>query len=115
TQTLTLLLNYLKQVLVIPFNHELVEQMENSLLITEQFLNVDTAPQHHNAFIASEQSLLWGHTFHPTPKSRSGVSMDDLLACSPEVGAKVPLYWFKVDSSLLDVLCSDNRKQPQTM
>lgn len=35
TQTLTLLLNYLKQVLMIPFNHELIEQMQNSLLVTE--------------------------------------------------------------------------------
>ncbi|WP_440889031.1 IucA/IucC family protein [Vibrio sp. WZ-1] len=114
-QTLTLLLNYLKQVLAIPFNHELVEQMENSLLITEQFLNSNNQPQQHNAFIASEQSLIWGHTFHPTPKSRSGVSMDDLLACSPEVGARVPLYWFEVDSDLLDVLSSDNRAAPQAM
>lgn len=115
TQTLTLLLNYLKQVLVIPFNHELVEQMENSLLITEQFLNLGNTSQYHNAFIASEQSLLWGHTFHPTPKSRSGVSIDDLLSCSPEVGAKVPLYWFEVDTALLDVLSSDNRTSPQKM
>ncbi|GAB7227351.1 siderophore biosynthesis protein PvsD [Vibrio rotiferianus] len=114
-QTLTLLLNYLKQVLAIPFNHELVEQMENSLLITEQFLNSNNQPQQHNAFIASEQSLIWGHTFHPTPKSRSGVSMDDLLACSPEVGARVPLYWFEVDSDLLDVLSSDNHAAPQAM
>ncbi|MCZ8499720.1 hypothetical protein O9929_24775 [Vibrio lentus] len=29
-----------------------------------------------------------------------------MLACSPEVGAKVPLYWFKVDTTLLDVLSS---------
>lgn len=111
TQTLTLLLNYLKQVLAIPFNHELIEQLENSVLVTEQFLNV--APKsHHNEFIASEQSLIWGHTFHPTPKSRSGVTMDDLLAFSPEVGAQVPLYWFEVDTSLLDVLSSDGEANP---
>lgn len=115
TQTLTLLLNYLKQVLMIPFNHELIEQMQNSLLVTEQFLNADSTLQQHNAFIASEQSLLWGHTFHPTPKSRSGVSMDDLLACSPEVGAKVPLYWFEVEAALLDILRSDTRTSPKAM
>lgn len=115
TQTLTILLQYLKQVLVIPFNHELIDQMENSLLITEQFLNSEPTYQHHNPFIASEQSLIWGHSFHPTPKSRSGVSIDDLLACSPEVGAKVPLYWFEVDRALVDVLHSDNQKTPQTM
>ncbi|MFY2509164.1 IucA/IucC family protein [Vibrio pectenicida] len=115
TQTLTLLLQYLKQALVIPFNHELIEQMENSLLITEQFLNSEPTHQHHNQFIASEQSLIWGHSFHPTPKSRSGVSIDDLLICSPEVGAEVHLYWFEVESTLLDVLQSDKRKTPHTM
>ena len=47
TQTLTLLLSYLKEVLTIPFNHELVEQMENSLLITEQFLNSDSVSYTH--------------------------------------------------------------------
>ncbi|WCP67489.1 IucA/IucC family protein [Vibrio tubiashii] len=114
-QTLTLLLNYLKQVLTIPFNHELVTQMENSLLVTEQFLNANRKPQQHNAFIASEQSLLWGHSFHPTPKSRSGVSMDDLLACSPEVGASVSLYWFEVDNELLDLLSADERHGPTAM
>ncbi|MCV5214841.1 IucA/IucC family protein, partial [Escherichia coli] len=99
------------QALAIPFNHELIEQLENSVLVTEQFLNV--APKsHHNEFIASEQSLIWGHTFHPTPKSRSGVTMDDLLAFSPEVGAQVPLYWFEVDTSLLDVLSSDGEANP---
>ncbi|WP_060586587.1 IucA/IucC family protein [Aeromonas schubertii] len=110
-QTATLLLNYLKLVLAIPFNRELIEQLENSVLVTEQFLNVEPK-YHHNEFIASEQSLIWGHTFHPTPKSRSGVTMDDLLAFSPEVAAQVPLYWFEVDSSLLDVLTCDGESAP---
>lgn len=115
TQTITLLLNYLKQALAIPFNDELVDQMENSVMVMEQFLNSNQKPQQHNAFIASEQSLLWGHSFHPTPKSRSGVTMDDLLACSPEVGAEVPLYWFEIDNTLLDVLSSDDRSTPISM
>ncbi|EVU12848.1 iucA / IucC family protein, partial [Vibrio parahaemolyticus V-223/04] len=38
--------------------------------------------------------------------------MDDLLAFSPEVGAQVPLYWFEVDTSLLDVLSSDGEANP---
>ena len=115
TQTITLLLNYLKQALAIPFNDELVDQMENSVVVMEQFLNSNQKPQQHNAFIASEQSLLWGHSFHPTPKSRSGVTMDDLLACSPEVGAEVPLYWFEIDNTLLDVLRLDDRSTPISM
>lgn len=55
TQTLTLLLNYLKQVLAIPFNHELIEQLENSVLVTEQFLNV--APKSHHNELSLQNNL----------------------------------------------------------
>ena len=38
---------------------------------------------------------------HPTPKSREGVDLDALLACSPEVGACFALHWFRVDPALV--------------
>lgn len=106
--TLQWLLHSLSVALDIDFNQELMAQLKNSLSITEQFIeatlpSVTQAMQHdspRNAFIDSEQSLLWGHAFHPTPKSRTGVPMDEMQACSPEVGANVALYWFKVRPSL---------------
>lgn len=103
-QTLNWLLSYLSSALSIPFNTELMEQLSNSLQVTEQFVHTEGKNNHHNSFIASEQALLWGHAYHPTPKSRAGVSMDDLLACSPEVGAEFPLYWFNVAKNLIDTL-----------
>lgn len=103
--TLQWLLHSLSVALDIEFNQELMAQLKNSLSITEQFIeatlpNITQTNTLRNAFIDSEQSLLWGHAFHPTPKSRTGVPMDEMQACSPEVGASVALYWFKVQRAL---------------
>lgn len=127
-QTLQWLLSFLSQQLNIAFNHELVAQLQNSLNITEHFLAAEhaanTEASSRNSFIDSEQSLLWGHAFHPTPKSRTGVSLDELFTCSPEVGSEVSLYWFYIHRSLLKVqgpsasdqapLRALNYLQPQT-
>lgn len=48
------------------------------------------------AYIQSEQSLLRGHPYHPTPKARSGLLDSDLTTYSPEVGAKFSLHYFAV-------------------
>ena len=69
--TLQWLLHSLSVALGIGFNNELMTQLKNSLSITEQFIEAalpsttQTNPL-RNAFIDSEQSLLWGHAFHPT-------------------------------------------------
>lgn len=83
-----------------PINPELAEQIENSVQVTQAFLET---PQVAGAdgYIQSEQSLIWGHPLHPTPKSRGGVYRQELLACSPEVGARFPLHWFRIDPRLL--------------
>lgn len=47
-----------------------------------------------NTLLLSEQSLLYGHPFHPTPKSSDGFSEEDLARYAPELGASFPLaYW----------------------
>lgn len=53
-----------------------------------------------DAFRASEQSLLFGHRFHPTPKARSGGAAD-WAAYAPEVGAEFPLRMLAVRSDLV--------------
>jgi len=85
-------------------NIELLKQIQNSINITRLFIERIGNQANKNAYsslIKSEQSLLWGHALHPAPKSRDGVSFDQLLACSPEVQASFPLYWFKVAPQLL--------------
>ena len=63
-----------------------------------------------DAFVDSEQALLAGHRFHPSPKARSGA---DWPLYAPETGRRFPLRWLAVredavaeegDTTLLDRL-----------
>ncbi|TYS70358.1 siderophore biosynthesis protein [Sutcliffiella horikoshii] len=53
------------------------------------------------SFLESEQSLLFGHWLHPTPKSRQGMAtwQHDLYA--PELKGSFQLHYFEVDQSIL--------------
>ncbi|MEU9187126.1 IucA/IucC family protein [Streptomyces sp. NPDC048484] len=52
------------------------------------------------AYLASEQSLLFGHRFHPTPKARTG-DADFWPAYAPEAGAVFPLRHLAVREHLI--------------
>ncbi|MFB7508258.1 IucA/IucC family protein [Streptomyces broussonetiae] len=71
------------------------------------------ASPHPDPYVASEQSLVFGHRFHPTPKARTG-DPADWLAYGPETGARFRLRHLAVRRHLvceegelreLDVLC----------
>ncbi len=102
-----LLLTHLSLVLKQPVNDELYQQIQNSLHNSKLFLcnqqPAKTAQQKllKDGFITSEQAFIWGHAWHPTPKSREGLSADTLLTLSPEVGASFQLHFLAVKSSLL--------------
>ncbi|RPF38855.1 IucA/IucC family siderophore biosynthesis protein [Streptomyces sp. TLI_185] len=53
-----------------------------------------------SAYLASEQSLLFGHRFHPTPKARTG-DPRAWSAYAPEVGASFPLRHLAVRAHLI--------------
>ncbi|ABR81509.1 iron transporter [Pseudomonas aeruginosa] len=90
---------------------ELMGQIHNSLSVTRVFLRHAVPAQQlpQDSLLRSEQHQVWGHALHPTPKSREGVSLESLLACSPEVGARFSLHWFQVDPSLFRHLGDDPR------
>ncbi|MEU4262905.1 IucA/IucC family protein [Streptomyces argenteolus] len=52
------------------------------------------------AYLASEQSLLLGHRFHPTPKAH-GADPDAWTAYAPEEGARFPLHLLAVRERFL--------------
>jgi len=52
-------------------------------------------------FLEFEQALLFGHLNHPAPKSRDGLSGDELAAYSPELGGRFALHWFEADAELV--------------
>ncbi|RJG17749.1 IucA/IucC family protein [Massilia cavernae] len=82
------------------FNEELMQQIRDSVGVTAAILQAGCSGPFPasplQAFIASEQSLTFGHPFHPAPKSRQGVSHEDMLRYSPEMGASFPLHYFAV-------------------
>ena len=52
-------------------------------------------------FLEFEQALLFGHLNHPAPKSRDGLSGDELAAYSPELGGRFAMHWFEADAELV--------------
>lgn len=49
----------------------------------------------------AEHSVLFGHPFHPTPKSSRGFSEADLETFAPELGAEFQLHWWAVSRELV--------------
>jgi siderophore synthetase component len=107
------LLKHLAIALKQPFNDELYQQIQNSLKNSQKFLlhrlsenkAKDAQQQLQNdGFIHSEQALLWGHAWHPSPKSREGIEWQELSALSPEVGANFQLTYLAVKEHLLEAI-----------
>ncbi|PPK75990.1 siderophore synthetase component [Methylobacter tundripaludum] len=95
----TLLLRDLASQNDVPFNQELLEQIRDSVAVTGAILAAPqpAVPQKAlAAYLDSEQSLAFGHPFHPAPKSRQGFSAADLQRYAPELRASFPLHYFAV-------------------
>ncbi|MFF1695753.1 IucA/IucC family protein [Streptomyces sp. NPDC058257] len=60
----------------------------------------DADPKWLADYLASEQSLLFGHRFHPTPKARGG-DLADWSAYAPEAAAAFPLRHLAVRDHLI--------------
>jgi siderophore synthetase component len=56
--------------------------------------------EHLDRYLASEQALIAGHRFHPSPKARQGAP-GDWLRYAPEAGARFPLRFLGVQDEVL--------------
>ncbi|SEP74577.1 Siderophore synthetase component [Streptomyces sp. yr375] len=86
-------------------NEEFLEQIASSHeAVTTTLAAVSRkghAPEDRlSAYLDSEQSLLFGHRFHPTPKARTG-DPRAWSAYAPEVGAAFPLRYLAVRAELV--------------
>lgn len=54
-----------------------------------------------DTFIEAEQSLLFGHWLHPTPKSRQGMASWQQTSFAPELQGSFQLHYFRVDSNIV--------------
>ncbi|MBY6037756.1 IucA/IucC family siderophore biosynthesis protein [Fictibacillus nanhaiensis] len=59
-------------------------------------------------FIEAEQSLLFGHLLHPTPKSKQGMTNEQESLYSPEMKGEFQLHFFKADRSIVDQDSADS-------
>ncbi|MBX0356894.1 IucA/IucC family siderophore biosynthesis protein [Halobacillus sp. Nhm2S1] len=60
-------------------------------------------------FIEAEQSLLFGHLLHPTPKSKQGLTDVEDRQYSPEYKGRFQLHYFSVNPDLIEEDSSLNR------
>ncbi|GGC04601.1 aconitase [Marinobacterium zhoushanense] len=91
----------------VAFNLELLQQIEQSLAVTRDIL-ADTAhrAELHDAdelYRYSEQSLAFGHPFHPAPKCRQWGEPVNEADYAPEYRGTLQLHWFGVAAALLRV------------
>ncbi|MFJ8495044.1 IucA/IucC family protein [Streptomyces sp. NPDC094038] len=86
-----------------PDGADLVARVADSLHRTVTFIADRRAhpTDGPDRFLAAEQALLLGHPFHPTPKSREGLTESEARLYSPELRGSFPLHWIAVASSLL--------------
>lgn len=85
-------------------NEEFLEQIASSHAAVEAALSAPHTARptgdRLSAYLASEQSLLFGHRFHPTPKARTG-DPRAWSAYAPEAGASFPLRHLAVRPRLI--------------
>lgn len=76
-------------------NDEFVDQVVSSHEVTETALRRRFANPTTDRYLESEQALLFGHRFHPTPKARAAAA-GDWRDYAPETGAAVALRYLAV-------------------
>ncbi|MFI6013134.1 IucA/IucC family protein [Streptomyces sp. NPDC051243] len=87
-------------------NEEFLEQIASSheavaTALSTKPASSDSRPTDRlSAYLASEQSLVFGHRFHPTPKARTG-DPRAWSAYAPEAGAAFPLRHLAVRADLI--------------
>lgn len=85
---------------------ELVLRMIQSCQNTEKFIrtrqsNTEALYGAEQNFIEAEQALLFGHLFHPTPKSQQGIPEAKQALYAPECCGKFQLHFFVAHPSIV--------------
>ncbi|MCM3707846.1 MULTISPECIES: IucA/IucC family protein [Cytobacillus] len=72
-----------------------------ALYIEERMKDENSLYSEESTFIEAEQSLLFGHWLHPTPKSRQGMAGWQHPQYAPELKGCFQLHYFQVDRELV--------------
>ncbi|WP_444942866.1 IucA/IucC family protein [Microbulbifer sp. ZKSA006] len=83
---------------------ELLNRTLESLQIMQNYLaqRLDDPSLNNSDYISSEQSLLFGHWLHPTPKSRQGIHSWQHEKYTPELKSKFQLHFFAISREFLE-------------
>ncbi|MBW3086822.1 L-2,3-diaminopropanoate--citrate ligase [Austwickia sp. TVS 96-490-7B] len=84
-------------------NDEFLDQVRSSYDAIAATLAAEPTTQPdatRSPYLQSEQSLLFGHRFHPTPKARTGAPTS-WASYAPEMGAAFPLHYLAVRDHLV--------------
>ncbi|WP_245808957.1 IucA/IucC family protein [Shouchella patagoniensis] len=88
------------------FEECLVRMIEScqtmGVYIEERMNEKEALYEPKQSFIDSEQSLLYGHWLHPTPKSRQGMTHWQQQSFAPELKGDFQLYYFYVHHTILE-------------
>jgi siderophore synthetase component len=88
----------------------LIESYQTMTLYIEARMNDENSVYSENiTFIEAEQSLLFGHWLHPTPKSRQGMAGWQHPSYAPELKGRFQLHYFQIDRELV-IDASNNQK-----
>lgn len=85
-------------------NDEFVAAVAASHEVTATALRATV--EHDDPYVASEQSLSFGHRFHPTPKSRTAAA-GDWRRYAPETGCRFPLRYLAIREDIVSGECVD--------
>ncbi|ACV49425.1 IucA/IucC family protein [Halomicrobium mukohataei] len=84
---------------------ELLLRVIQSCKNVERFVEArrgDGLDSFETTFLEAEQSLVFGHHLHPTPKSREGIPPHKRETYAPELGGSFRLHYFEVAPSLVE-------------
>ncbi|GAA4125266.1 IucA/IucC family protein [Aminobacter aganoensis] len=80
---------------------ELLGRALQSYQQTLRYIEAHGAATEDDSFIAAEQSLVFGHSLHPTPKSRQGMTSWQEPSYAPELHGRFQLVYFAADASVV--------------
>ena len=80
---------------------ELLGRALQSYQQTLRYIEAHRPREVDDSFIAAEQSLVFGHSLHPTPKSRQGMTSWQEPSYAPELRGRFQLVYFAADASIV--------------
>jgi spermidine-citrate ligase len=74
---------------------------EIETFVAQRYQDAEELYRTHFDYLDAEQSLIFGHLLHPTPKSRQGIPEQEQKTYSPELKGRFSLHYFRAHRSIV--------------